>query len=144
MRSSLLAVPLLAAVLAACTSSVNTSEVDATLSLFAASNKRLMDIDMSTVGADGDDFFITALDFRSYAGMLRTGIDGVPTEITTEVAVSLERAADGLEDVSECFAGPGSCGGVVSEASERQYELGLAMGQLAEYGTVNLDQLMEP
>ena len=143
-RLSFLAVPVLAVTLAACSQGVDTSEVDATLNLWSTSNQRLMDIDTSTLGSGADDFIVTSLDFRAYAGMLRSGIDGVPTEVTTEVAVALERAADGLEEVSACFSGPGDCDAVVWEAGERQYELGLAMGELAKYGTVDVAELTEP
>lgn len=144
MRLSIVVAPILAAVLAACSSGVDTSEVDATLNLWSTSNQRLMDIDTSTLGSGADDFFVTAIDFRAYAGMLRSGIEGVPTEVTTDVAVALERAADGLEAVSACFSGPGGCDSVVADAGERQYELGLAMGELAKYGTVDVNELMEP
>lgn len=136
--------PMLAVTLVACSQGVDTAEVDATLNLWSTSNQRLMDIDTSTLGSGADDFIVTSLDFRAYAGMLRSGIDGVPTEVTTEVAVALERAADGLEEVSACFSGPGGCDAVVSEAGELQYELGLAMGELAKYGTVDVNELMEP
>lgn len=144
MRLSFLAMPVLAATLAACSQGVDTSEVDATLNLWSTSNQRLMDVDTSMLGSGADDFIVTSLDFRAYAGMLRSGIEGVPTEVTTEVAVALERAADGLEEVSACFSGPGNCDAVVSEAGERQYELGLAMGELAKYGTVDVAELTEP
>lgn len=139
-----LAVPVLAVALAACSQGVDTSEVDATLNSWSTSNQRMMDIDASTLGSGADDFIVASLDFRSYAGMLRSGIGGVPTEVTTEVAVALERAADGLEQVSACSSGPGDCDAVVSKAGERQYDLGLAMGELARYGTVDVAELTEP
>lgn len=98
-------------------SRVNAAEVDAAVSPWDISNERLMNIDTSQLGSGA-------------------------TEVTTEAAVAFERSADGLEDVSQCFAVSSDCAAVVDEASERQYELGLAIGVLAKYGTVDVEKLI--
>lgn len=112
------------------------------MNLWAVSNERLMNIDSSTLGSGAEDFFVTSLDFRAYASSLRDGIDGVPIEITTEASIAFERSADGLEDVSKCFAISNNCDALVEETAERQYELGLAIGELAKFGTVDIQQLL--